>query len=191
MLVEPNSSLRAANDELKLRQALEFAGNKVSTVENPDELTPARQGQDRCRAGFVGRRNQSAGPDGEPSGSPTFLRSLTRPIPAELTGRRQARNLLCDGSSSARTSSWYDRRARDRTAREEPPGRVREVRNVDLRRPSRRRLLPPIFKGSSCPHHACHTPIVPTPAALAKSAAALLESVAQKPRLRSRPSLRR
>jgi DNA-binding NtrC family response regulator len=39
MLVEPNSSLRAANDELKLRQALEYAGNKVSTVENAGELS--------------------------------------------------------------------------------------------------------------------------------------------------------
>jgi hypothetical protein len=39
MLVEPNSSLRAANDDLKLRQALEYAGNKVSTVETSAELT--------------------------------------------------------------------------------------------------------------------------------------------------------
>jgi len=39
MLVEPNSALRAANDELKLRQALEYAGNKVRTVETPAELT--------------------------------------------------------------------------------------------------------------------------------------------------------
>jgi DNA-binding NtrC family response regulator len=38
MLVEPNSSLRAANDELKLRQGLEYAGNKVRTVETPAEL---------------------------------------------------------------------------------------------------------------------------------------------------------
>ncbi len=39
MLVEPNSSLRAANDDLKLRQALEYAGNKVSTAETSAELT--------------------------------------------------------------------------------------------------------------------------------------------------------
>ena len=39
MLVEPNSSLRAANDNLKLRQALEYAGNKVSTVETSAELS--------------------------------------------------------------------------------------------------------------------------------------------------------
>jgi DNA-binding NtrC family response regulator len=38
MLVEPNSSLRAANDDLKLRKALEYAGNKVRTVENPADL---------------------------------------------------------------------------------------------------------------------------------------------------------
>jgi DNA-binding NtrC family response regulator len=38
MLVEPNSSLRAADNDLKLRQALEYAGNKVRTVETPAEL---------------------------------------------------------------------------------------------------------------------------------------------------------
>ena len=38
MLLEPDSTLRAANDELKLRRALEYAGNKVRTVETPTEL---------------------------------------------------------------------------------------------------------------------------------------------------------
>lgn len=38
MLVEPSSALRAANDEFELRKALEFAGNKVRTVESPAEL---------------------------------------------------------------------------------------------------------------------------------------------------------
>ena len=41
MLVEPNSSLRAANEALKLRQALEYAGNKVITVDTPDALESA------------------------------------------------------------------------------------------------------------------------------------------------------
>ena len=50
---------------------------------------------------------------------------------------------------------------------------------------------PATVRAGASAHHACHTPIVPTPAALAKSASALLESVAQKPRSRSRPSLRR
>lgn len=38
MLIEPNSSLRAANEALKLRQALEYAGNKVRTVDTPAGL---------------------------------------------------------------------------------------------------------------------------------------------------------
>lgn len=38
MLLAPNSALRAANDELKLRQALEYAGNKVRTVETAADL---------------------------------------------------------------------------------------------------------------------------------------------------------
>lgn len=38
MLLEPDSVLRVANDDLKLRQALESAGYKVRTVDNLDEL---------------------------------------------------------------------------------------------------------------------------------------------------------
>ncbi len=38
MLLAPNSALRAANEELKIRQALEYAGNKVRTVETEVEL---------------------------------------------------------------------------------------------------------------------------------------------------------
>ena len=41
MLVEPNSPLRAANEALKLRQALEYAGNKVRTVDTRAELQSA------------------------------------------------------------------------------------------------------------------------------------------------------
>jgi hypothetical protein len=39
MLLEPNSTLRAANDNLKLRQVLEDAGYSVRTVEHPGALT--------------------------------------------------------------------------------------------------------------------------------------------------------
>lgn len=46
MLLEPNSELRAANDNLKLRQALESAGYKVRAVDNPAELAKSLgQGQ--------------------------------------------------------------------------------------------------------------------------------------------------
>ena len=38
MLIEPNSPLRAANDDLKLRQALQRAGHRVRTVESKSEL---------------------------------------------------------------------------------------------------------------------------------------------------------
>lgn len=41
MLVAPDSPLRAANDTLKLRQALEAAGHRVRAVESSDELTLA------------------------------------------------------------------------------------------------------------------------------------------------------
>lgn len=39
MLLEPNSVLRTANDNLKLRQALESAGYKVRAVDDPGVLT--------------------------------------------------------------------------------------------------------------------------------------------------------
>jgi hypothetical protein len=46
MLLEPNSVLRAANDNLKLRQALESAGYKVRAIENPGDLAKSLdQGQ--------------------------------------------------------------------------------------------------------------------------------------------------
>jgi DNA-binding NtrC family response regulator len=38
LLVEPNSPLRAANEELKLHQALQNAGHRVRTVESRSEL---------------------------------------------------------------------------------------------------------------------------------------------------------
>lgn len=38
LLVEPNSPLRAANDDLKLRQALQKAGHRVRMVESTAEL---------------------------------------------------------------------------------------------------------------------------------------------------------
>lgn len=41
MLVAPDSPLRAANDTLKLRQALEAAGHSVRAVESSNELTLA------------------------------------------------------------------------------------------------------------------------------------------------------
>lgn len=39
MLVEPDSSLRAANETLGIQKALEAAGHHVRTVESPSELT--------------------------------------------------------------------------------------------------------------------------------------------------------
>ena len=85
MLVEPNSSLRAANDNLKLRQALEYAGNKVSTVETSAELSRVLElGKTdvvlvswsdavRLQEQMVDR-----------AGSPTVLRVAYKTDPAEL-----------------------------------------------------------------------------------------------------------
>ncbi len=38
LLIEPNSSLRAANDDLNLKRELEFAGHKVRTVDSTGAL---------------------------------------------------------------------------------------------------------------------------------------------------------
>lgn len=86
MLVEPNSSLRAANDDLKLRQALENAGNKVSTVETPAELTSVL---DKGKTDVVLVSWSDASRLQEQmvsrSGSPTVLRVAYKTDPAELT----------------------------------------------------------------------------------------------------------
>lgn len=86
MLVGPNSSLRAANDDLKLRQALEYAGNKVSTVENSDELTRVLE---KGKTDVVLVSWSEAGRLQEQmvnrSGSPTVVRVAYKTDPAELT----------------------------------------------------------------------------------------------------------
>lgn len=86
MLLEPNSSLRAANDELKLRRQLEYAGNKVRTVETPAELAGVL-GQGHTDIVLVSWgdaakvREQIAGS----SPAPTVLPVAYRTDPAELT----------------------------------------------------------------------------------------------------------
>lgn len=83
MLVAPDSRLRAANDTLKLRQALEAAGHRVRAVESSDELTLALDqakadvvlvswdGADQVKAQLAGR-----------SPSPTVLPFTSKADPA-------------------------------------------------------------------------------------------------------------
>ncbi len=86
MLVEPNSSLRAANDALKLRQALEYAGNKVRTVDIPAELDSLlAQGQTDVVLVSWGDATKLQGQLASNSGSPTFLPVAYKTDPAELT----------------------------------------------------------------------------------------------------------
>ena len=85
MLVEPNSSLRAANDDLKLRQALEYAGNKVSTVENAAELTRVLDiGKTDVVLVSWSDANRLQEQMANRSGSPTVLRVAYKTDPAEL-----------------------------------------------------------------------------------------------------------
>ena len=107
MLVEPNSSLRAANDDLKLRQALEYAGNKVSTVETSAELTRVLdKGKTdvvlvswsdavRLQEQMVNR-----------SGSPTVLPRGLQDGSGRTDGRRASRASAMHGPSNARTGNW-------------------------------------------------------------------------------------
>ena len=86
MLVEPNSSLRAANDALKLRQALEYAGNKVRTVDTPAELdTVLEQGKTDVVLVSWGESGKLQAQLANRSGSPTVLPVAYKADPAELT----------------------------------------------------------------------------------------------------------
>lgn len=128
MLVEPNSSLRAANDALKLRQALEHAGNTVRTVDTPAELESAlAQGavdivlvswgeSGRLEAQLAGR-----------SGLPTVLPVAYRTDPAELD------NAVRQGTCFTRVEERGDKRL------VRAVGRVMELREkkapLDCRNP--------------------------------------------------------
>jgi hypothetical protein len=127
MLVEPNSSLRAANDNLKLRQALEYAGNKVSTVETSAELSRVLElGKTdvvlvswsdavRLQEQMVNR-----------TGSPTVLRVAYRTDAAELMAAGKQGSAM-RRPSSARQATGPHSRACDRAAREEPACRCCKV----------------------------------------------------------------
>jgi DNA-binding NtrC family response regulator len=90
LLVEPNSSLRAANDELKLRQALEYAGNKVVTVETTAELTRVL-GQGKTDVVLVSWDEAGKLQDqlASHAKSPTVLPVAYRTSPTELTAARK------------------------------------------------------------------------------------------------------
>ncbi len=105
MLVEPNSSLRAANDELKLRQALEYAGNKVQTVETTVELAKVLE------LGTTDVVLVSWGDNGKlqqqlvnRSGSPTVLPVAYKTSPEEMTAASK------QGSCYARAEQRQDKR---------------------------------------------------------------------------------
>jgi hypothetical protein len=105
MLVEPNSSLRAANDALKLRQALEYAGNKVRTVETAAELEDVLQ-QGKVDVVLVswGESGKLQARLAERQGSPTVLPVAYKTDPVELT------NAGRDGTCFARVEQRADKR---------------------------------------------------------------------------------
>lgn len=74
MLLEPDSVLRIANDDLKLRQALESAGYKVRTVDNLGELKKSLdQGQTAVVLVSWGDAARLEAELGNGEGAPTVL----------------------------------------------------------------------------------------------------------------------
>jgi hypothetical protein len=105
MLIEPNSSLRAANEALKLRQALEYAGNKVRTVDTTTELESVLQ-QGKVDVVLVswGESGKLQAQLAEYSGSPTVLPVAYKTDPVELT------NASRQGTCFARVEQRADKR---------------------------------------------------------------------------------
>jgi hypothetical protein len=105
MLVEPNSSLRAANEALKLRQALEYAGNKVRTVDTPAELESVlRQGPVDVVLVSWGDSGKWEARFADLTGSPTVLPVAYKTNPAELTSASR------QGACFARVEERGDKR---------------------------------------------------------------------------------
>ena len=128
MLVEPNSSLRAANDALKLRQALEYAGNKVQTVDTPAQLeTVLQQGKVDVVLVSWGESGELQARLAERSNSPVVLPVAYKADPAELTSASR------DGTCFARVEQRADKRL------VRAVGRVMELREkkapLDCRNP--------------------------------------------------------
>jgi DNA-binding NtrC family response regulator len=104
MLVEPNSSLRAANNDLKLRQALEYAGNKVRTVETAAELTSVLdEGKTDVVLVSWGDAGKLQEQLANRSRSPTVLPVAYKTDPAELTAASK------QGSCYARAEHRQDK----------------------------------------------------------------------------------
>ena len=105
MLVEPDSPLRAANEALKLRQALEYAGNKVRTVDSAAGLEQAVQ-QVKVDVVLVswGEAGLWQATLAERAGAPTVLPVAYRADPAELTLASR------DGTCFARVEHRADKR---------------------------------------------------------------------------------
>jgi hypothetical protein len=105
MLVEPNSSLRAANEALKLRQALEYAGNKVQMVDTPDALQLALQ-QRKVDVVLVswGESGKLEAQLADQSGAPTVLPVAYKTDPVELTSASR------QGACFARVEDHADKR---------------------------------------------------------------------------------
>lgn len=105
MLVEPNSSLRAANEALKLRQALEYAGNRVRTVDTTSELESVLQ-QGKIDVVLVswGESDKLQARLAEYSGSPTVLPVAYKTDPAELSSASR------QGECFARVEERADKR---------------------------------------------------------------------------------
>jgi hypothetical protein len=105
MLVEPNSSLRAANEALKLRQALEYAGNKVRMVDTPAELDSVlKQGPVDVVLVSWGDSGKLEARLAERTGSPTVLPVAYQTSPAELSSASQ------QGACFARVEERGDKR---------------------------------------------------------------------------------
>jgi DNA-binding NtrC family response regulator len=105
MLVEPNSSLRAANEALKLRQALEYAGNKVRTVDTAAELESVlQQGQVDVVLVSWGESGKLQAQLAERAGSPTVLPVAYKTDPVELTSARS------EGTCFAQVEQRADKR---------------------------------------------------------------------------------
>ena len=132
MLVEPNSSLRAANDDLKLRQALEFAGNKVRTVETTAELTRVidlgKTDVVLVSWGDAGRLQEQMVNRWFTHRSPGGLQDR----PGRAHGCGQARCLLCAGRATPGQATGQDRWTCAGAAREKPAYSLQSRRGDDV-----------------------------------------------------------
>ena len=83
LLVEPNSPLRAANEELKLHQALQKAGHRVRTVESKSELA-AVLAQSKVDVVLVSLGDADVGNQVESGTAPSLLRVAYKADPTTV-----------------------------------------------------------------------------------------------------------